>query len=94
MRRRLRKGFFPPLFLVIPHGVDHLDFIQLTDGDDVVAEVVSPITMSKTTFPAVSNTMLNRLLRDFGKAGTVLSVEIDGARQDATVTSLSFYTWG
>lgn len=33
-------------------------------------------------------------LRDFSKAGTVLSVEIDGTRHDATVTSLPFYTKG
>lgn len=33
-------------------------------------------------------------LRDFSKAGTVLSVEIDGRRHDATVTSLPFYTRG
>jgi glycine cleavage system T protein len=33
-------------------------------------------------------------LRDFSKPGTVLSVEIDGARHEATVTSLPFYTRG
>lgn len=33
-------------------------------------------------------------LRDFSKPGTVLSVEIDGARHDATVQALPFYTRG
>lgn len=33
-------------------------------------------------------------LRDFSKAGTVLSVEIDGTRHDVTVQSLPFYTRG
>lgn len=33
-------------------------------------------------------------LRDFSTPGTVLSVETDGARHDATVTTLPFYTRG
>ena len=34
-----QKRFFPPLFLVVPHGVDDLHLIELTDRDNVVAEV-------------------------------------------------------
>jgi aminomethyltransferase len=33
-------------------------------------------------------------LRDFSAAGTVLSIEIEGARHEATVTTLPFYTGG
>lgn len=33
-------------------------------------------------------------LRDFSKPGTVLSVDIDGEKHEATVTSLPFYTRG
>jgi aminomethyltransferase len=33
-------------------------------------------------------------LRDFSAAGTVLSIDINGTRHDATVTTLPFYTGG
>ena len=33
------KGFFSPFLLVVPHGIDHLDLVQLSDRDHVIAKI-------------------------------------------------------